>query len=251
MTMDDIKHRVASIRDATDPAAVFGALGDAVRALGGSRMFLTGLPMPGRTLEMLILYSDWPGLAEPSMPLPQVRPDDPALELALIAHWPFVIAPEQACYDELKGSRFCEAESPEGAVIVAPFQSHNPYQGVLIAGGLDHRPGGPELGAMNDLTMAAFSRLLGMDEMMAERAGGLSPRERRVVELTAFGKTASEIAEMLQISHRTVHAHLQNASGKLDARNKTQTVVEAIRYGQISLAASLAKAPPRTGFQYS
>ena len=43
-------------------------------------------------------------------------------------------------------------------------------------------------------------------------------------------------AENLNISQRTVHAHLQNAGEKLDATNKTQAVVEALRYGQISLA---------------
>ncbi len=56
-----------------------------------------------------------------------------------------------------------------------------------------------------------------------------------MVELSASGKTASEIAAILEISQRTVHAHLQNASDKLRARNKTHTVVEALRYGQISV----------------
>jgi DNA-binding CsgD family transcriptional regulator len=56
-----------------------------------------------------------------------------------------------------------------------------------------------------------------------------------VVELSAVGKTANEIASVLKISQRTVHAHLQNASEKLRASNKTHTVVEALRYGQISM----------------
>jgi DNA-binding CsgD family transcriptional regulator len=69
----------------------------------------------------------------------------------------------------------------------------------------------------------------------AERPGDLSARERRVVQLSASGKTANEIADILEISQRTVHAHLQNASEKLAAHNKTHTVVEALRYGQISV----------------
>jgi LuxR family transcriptional regulator, quorum-sensing system regulator BjaR1 len=56
-----------------------------------------------------------------------------------------------------------------------------------------------------------------------------------VVELSASGKTAGEIAGILEISQRTVHAHLQNACEKLRARNKTHTVVEALGYGQISV----------------
>ena len=53
--------------------------------------------------------------------------------------------------------------------------------------------------------------------------------------MSALGKTAREIATQLEISQRTVHAHLQNASDKLRATNKTQTVVEAMIYGQIDL----------------
>jgi LuxR family quorum sensing-dependent transcriptional regulator len=71
--------------------------------------------------------------------------------------------------------------------------------------------------------------------LLPERPGDLSGRERRVVALSAQGKTAGDIAKILGISQRTVHAHLQNASDKLHARNKTQTVIEALRYGQISL----------------
>ena len=56
-----------------------------------------------------------------------------------------------------------------------------------------------------------------------------------MVALSAEGKTASDIAKLLAISQRTVHAHLQNASEKLRARNKTQTVIEALRYGQITV----------------
>jgi LuxR family transcriptional regulator, quorum-sensing system regulator BjaR1 len=81
----------------------------------------------------------------------------------------------------------------------------------------------------------AFRQLLGLGAIAPERAGGLSGRERRVVVLSAEGRTASEIAGILAISQRTVHAHLQNASDKLRARNKTQTVVQALRYGQITL----------------
>ena len=74
-----------------------------------------------------------------------------------------------------------------------------------------------------------------MRAVSQDRPGDLSGRERRVVALSSEGKTASDIAKILAISQRTVHAHLQNASDKLRAHNKTQTVVEALRYGQITL----------------
>jgi DNA-binding CsgD family transcriptional regulator len=83
--------------------------------------------------------------------------------------------------------------------------------------------------------IAAFRRLHVTGRINGGRPGDLSERERRVLELTATGKTANEIAKLLDISQRTVHAHLQNASEKLNASNKTHTVVEALRYGQIAI----------------
>ncbi len=71
--------------------------------------------------------------------------------------------------------------------------------------------------------------------LLPTRPGELSMREKMVLSKTAEGKTAGDIAIELDISQRTVHAHLQNASEKMQAANKTQTVVEALRYGQIKL----------------
>ena len=76
---------------------------------------------------------------------------------------------------------------------------------------------------------------ISLGRIESQRPGDLSERERHVLQLTAIGKTAAEIADLLSISQRTVHAHLQNASDKMNASNKTHTVVEALRYGQIDL----------------
>jgi DNA-binding CsgD family transcriptional regulator len=67
------------------------------------------------------------------------------------------------------------------------------------------------------------------------RPGQLTPRERQIVALTAEGFTSNEIAEKLGISARTVFAHLTSAGDKLHAANKTETVVNSLRHGQISL----------------
>jgi len=56
----------------------------------------------------------------------------------------------------------------------------------------------------------------------------LSPLEREVLTWTAWGKSALEIAEILNISKRTVDAHVQAATAKLGAANKTQAVANAI-----------------------
>ncbi|MEE9303187.1 MAG: helix-turn-helix transcriptional regulator [Thiotrichaceae bacterium] len=56
----------------------------------------------------------------------------------------------------------------------------------------------------------------------------ITRREGECLSWAAIGKTASEIAEILNISEHTVHFHTKNAIKKLDAANKTHAVVKAI-----------------------
>jgi DNA-binding CsgD family transcriptional regulator len=120
-------------------------------------------------------------------------------------------------------------------VVVVPVCAFLPYQAVVLAGGMSLSINTEVMLAADQACVEAFRRLFALGYLRPERPGELSARERRVVELSARGKTASQIATILEISQRTVHAHLQNASEKLRAHNKTHTVVEALRYGQISV----------------
>ena len=63
----------------------------------------------------------------------------------------------------------------------------------------------------------------------------LSTRETEVLRWTAAGKTAAEIAQILNISGRTVEFHINSAARKLDTVNRVQTVVEAIRKNLLTL----------------
>ena len=63
----------------------------------------------------------------------------------------------------------------------------------------------------------------------------LSAREREVLLWAKAGKTDWEIGMILNISERMVHAHMQSASHKLNAVNRTSTVVNALRAGEIPL----------------
>ena len=119
--------------------------------------------------------------------------------------------------------------------MLVPICAFLPYQAVVVGGGTDLDIDAPATLALDHLCIAAFRRLFSLNYLRPERPGELSGRERKVVELSATGKTAGEIAAILAISQRTVHAHLQNASEKLRALNKTHTVVEALRYGQITI----------------
>ncbi|MBI3435356.1 MAG: autoinducer binding domain-containing protein [Proteobacteria bacterium] len=63
----------------------------------------------------------------------------------------------------------------------------------------------------------------------------LTPREREIMQWVAVGKTDDEIGEILLIASTTVTQHVENAKRKLDALRRTYAVVQAIRFGEISL----------------
>lgn len=77
---------------------------------------------------------------------------------------------------------------------------------------------------------AAVSRLLEPNERDAVR---LSPRERECLLWTARGKTAWEIARILELSQGTVQWHLNNAKAKLGVHGKSHAVVKAMMLGLI------------------
>jgi len=52
----------------------------------------------------------------------------------------------------------------------------------------------------------------------------LTPRERQVATLIAYGYTNAEIAENLQISIRTAEAHRASAMKKLPAQSRADIV---------------------------
>ena len=69
----------------------------------------------------------------------------------------------------------------------------------------------------------------------AENEFGVSAREIEVLQLIAEGAAPPEVAERLFISVKTVKNHLSSIYEKLDARDRTQAVVQGLRMGIIRL----------------
>ena len=63
----------------------------------------------------------------------------------------------------------------------------------------------------------------------------LSKREVECLRWAAIGKTDLEISMIMSRSRATVRFHIHNASTKLDAVNRSQTVFKAAQLGYISL----------------
>jgi two-component system response regulator DegU len=63
----------------------------------------------------------------------------------------------------------------------------------------------------------------------------VTPREEEVLQHIADGCSTPEVAAKLYISQKTVKNHLASIYQKLDARDRTQAVLQAVRMGIIHL----------------
>ena len=232
MTMS-VTADVDRLRAAGTGTQVLDVLEDMFLSVGATHFLATGIPLPGRPLAPLILRANWGDYRDDKSTVLNVPHSDAVLQRALRARRPFEW-PAQGDGLRRDSTLLSLAGAPgEISLLGVPVSAFLPYQACVLGGGTNLSFEPQTMLAFEYICNEAFARLFALNFVRPERPGELSARERNVVELSALGKTASDIASVLKISQRTVHAHLQNASEKLRASNKTQTVVEAIIYGQI------------------
>lgn len=87
-----------------------------------------------------------------------------------------------------------------------------------------------------DLARSMLKELPGPEQASVEAvASVLSQREAEVLQLFADGCSTVEVGQRLYISAKTVKNHLASIYEKLDARDRTQAVLTAVRMGIIRL----------------
>ena len=74
-----------------------------------------------------------------------------------------------------------------------------------------------------------------LDQAPSREDRVVTKREEEVLQLIADGCSTSEVAEQMYISQKTVKNHLASIYQKLDARDRTQAVLQAVRMGIVSL----------------
>jgi two-component system, NarL family, response regulator DegU len=74
-----------------------------------------------------------------------------------------------------------------------------------------------------------------MEEPSLDEERVITKREEEVLQLIANGCSTPEVAERLFISQKTVKNHLASIYQKLEARDRTQAVLQAVRMGIIHL----------------
>ena len=65
--------------------------------------------------------------------------------------------------------------------------------------------------------------------------GILTKREKEVFSLLVDNKSTKEIADILNISEKTVRNHISNAMQKLEVKGRAQAIIELLKLGELKL----------------
>lgn len=65
--------------------------------------------------------------------------------------------------------------------------------------------------------------------------GILTAREQEVFNLLVLNKSTKEMAEILEISEKTVRNHISNTMQKLGVKSRAQAVVELLKLGELEI----------------
>jgi DNA-binding NarL/FixJ family response regulator len=85
------------------------------------------------------------------------------------------------------------------------------------------------------LAASMLNEVRKLDEPADEDSRIITRREEEVLQHIADGCSTPEVAERLFISQKTVKNHLASIYQKLDARDRTQAVLQAVRMGIVHL----------------
>lgn len=83
--------------------------------------------------------------------------------------------------------------------------------------------------------VALLDRIASASDAARATVGRLTAREREILTLMADGGGNRAIADALFISENTVRNHVRNVLDKLQAKTRTEAVVEAIRTGLVRI----------------
>ena len=87
-----------------------------------------------------------------------------------------------------------------------------------------------------DLILAAlitWMTIRNFPKFLSNSRTKLAEREQQVLRWTSKGKTSFEISKILELSEHTINNYLANATRKMGANNRVQTVCEAMQLGLI------------------
>jgi LuxR family quorum sensing-dependent transcriptional regulator len=232
---------IEAIQHQTSGADILDIMYGAIGRYGFERFIVSGLPDRGQDVRPFVLLSGWPEeWYERYTKLGYVHLD-PVARHCFSTTLPFEWS--EARYDpesDLPARRVMEEARDFGLNdgFSIPIHMEGGMQGIVSLVGSTHALDEHSRLELHMLALYAHGRLrflnIANDDQPRKRRA-ITRREAEVLKWAADGKTAGEIAVITGLSERTVNQHCVNAQAKLGTKNRTHTVVEAIRHKLITL----------------
>lgn len=222
----------------SSPDEIMNQMEKSLGRFGFENFILTGLPNPHQKAEQMVLARKWPqGWFEIYIKENYVAVD-PVVRLCRNSVNPFD-------WNEAPFNREVEPKALEVMNRASDFRMSNGfcipihgltgYEACVSLGGVNLDLSPRTKPAIHLMGMYAFEHIRQLMTAKNEsRFDRLTPREREVLTWTAVGKTAAEVAEIMNLSKRTVDEYSVRAARKLRAQNKTHAVVKALQQRLIS-----------------
>jgi LuxR family quorum sensing-dependent transcriptional regulator len=218
--------------------SVLASMRQATAKHGFETLLFFGLPTRSQGFDDVVLGKHWPDEWTRIYAEGHYMHDDPVIKHLRRATKPFEW--REVTFDAERDPRSAELmrlRSEFGfknAFVVPVPGMTGTLAGVSMSGAR------PELTAWNKPAINMMA-LYAFETMAAMRNGGPAPYagltecEQEVLTWVAAGRTAWDISEMLSIAQRTTYEHIQNATRKLGALNRTHAVALAMRDGLIAI----------------
>lgn len=219
-------------------SGVTDRLGRVLSSFGFTAFLVTGVPEPPLRLEEYILMNGWPTGWTQHYVKEDFYRHDPVAAFCRTTSNPFEWseAPVNA------GGNSRAAEVMDTAYdfgmrkgFLVPIMRTSGFQACVTMAGErpDLDPDAKRV--LHVVSMFAHGRIATLSREPVRLKGVLTKTEKEILQWAAVGKSSWEIGLILNLSKSTVDTFAKRAAAKLDAVNRTQAVVNAIRSREISL----------------
>jgi LuxR family quorum sensing-dependent transcriptional regulator len=230
----DFVDAVAALQDGS---SILKALKTAAGQLGFTSFIVTGLPLPNRPLEPLVLLNAWPQEWFRRYIAMDYFRRDPVSQQALVTSSPFVWREIPTAFSQAPEATQLMGEAREFGLadgFCVPIYSITGWQaGLSFASDREIDISQRERAAMHLMAITAHGRIRALHGEATPANPKLTPREREVLTWAAAGKTAWETSEILSVAEKTVRAHLESIRRKLNVVTTTQAVAMALLIGEL------------------
>ncbi|WFS26443.1 MULTISPECIES: helix-turn-helix transcriptional regulator [Rhizobium] len=221
---------------AQDRDEVFSSLGKVSRHFGFSCFVVSGIPLPIERLEPYLILSGWPIEWYNRYLENNYVHTDPVILLSKTRDREFIWSDLLNDHKLDRQSRRVMSEASEFKMLdglCVPLHAATGLQSIISFGAEKVDLCVSARRALYVLSAYALSLLREQNAKEAKQTTknlpNITPREREIIQWCAAGKTATEIADILGRSHRTIQNEIFNLQRKLDVVNAPQMVAESFR----------------------